>query len=266
MKRFVYFLVIIVVTASVLAAVFFREALARYAWERLRWPDPAIALIRRDADLLVSIGDYYFNGGAYDLERARSAYQGATIADAGSAAAHYQLARIHFVEGRNYDALQEIDRAIALAPGNLRALYIRGLVRGTVGDARGAAEDFERFVAWAPREWAGYNDLAWALSKQGKWEEMRDVAARGIAEAAGGEGNPWLWNMLGVAYLNLKKYSDAHNALSRAQERALVIGVSGWQQAYPGNNPDESAAGYVAFITAIEDNFAAVARAVDNAY
>ena len=118
---------------------------------------------------------------------------------------HYQLARIAFVRSDFDTALREINAELAANPENLRSLYVRGLIygyRGLLGDLALAESDFTRFTEWAPSEWAGYNDLAWILAKEGKYQEIETVMARALKNVPGGTENPWLWNMLGVARLN----------------------------------------------------------------
>ena len=82
---------------------------------------------------------------------------------------HYQLARIYFMKGDFNKALEEIDKELKAHPENLRSLYVRGLIFGYRGDFVAAEKDFNHFINWAPKEWAGYNDLAWVLDKQGKY-------------------------------------------------------------------------------------------------
>src|SRR3989338_315442 len=133
---------------SIVAIVFF----VFFAWERI------------DPKLEMQTGNYYFNGGAYDLEKAEEAFKRALRADPKILWGHYQLARIYFVKGEKEKALKEINKELEANPANLRSLYVRGLINGYSGDLKNAEEDFRRFTLWAPKEWAGYNDLAWILA------------------------------------------------------------------------------------------------------
>jgi hypothetical protein len=85
---------------------------------------------------------------------------------------------------------------------------------------------------------------------------MQSVAEQGIKKATGGRENPWLWNMRGVAELNLKKYTAAHKSFVQAKKFAEVLIDEDWRQAYPGNDPSESGGGRTAFLQAIEENLA----------
>jgi Flp pilus assembly protein TadD len=232
----------------------YSDSIARFAWRKLEWSALALMLVRRDADLAMRLGSYYFNGGAYDLGRAEEAYRKAVAINERQLMAHYELARIYFVRGDGSAALEEVSKEFAVNPSNGRVLYIRGLVRGYAGFFENAEDDFRRFVAWVPTEWAGYNDLAWILAKERKYADMAAVAREGIEKAAGGRENPWLWNMLGIAYLNLGDKRSAEAALLRAEELAAPLTEALWRQSYPGNDPSTSESGVAAFRRAIAEN------------
>ena len=207
------------------------------------------------------IGNYYFNGviggGKYNPDVAFKAYKKAVSINPKILWGHYQLARIIFIKGNYNEALVEINKELEANPENLRSLYVRGLIygyRNQAGDLAKAEADFFRFTKWAPKEWAGYNDLAWILSKQGKYEEAKDVIAAAFREIRESENNPWLWNALGEAGLNLKKYTGAADSFKKAKELAEKLTINDWARAYPGNNPASAEEGLSAFIAAIEEN------------
>src|SRR3989344_6442621 len=208
-----------------------------------------------DAGFLMRQGNFYFNGGAYDLEKAERAFQRAVRIEPGILWGHYQLARIYFVKGNSAKAIEEINKELEANPENLRALYVRVLIYGFSGRFGEAEEDFRRFTMWAPKEWAEYNDLAWILAKEGKYAEAEKAAQEGIKEALDGNKNPWLWNSMGVAQLNLKKYSEAKKSFEAVKKLAQNLTLQEWQRAYPGNNPEESARGLDAFKIAVQANF-----------
>lgn len=207
-----------------------------------------------DANLEMKTGNYYFNGGAYDLDKAESAFRRAVSADPNILFGHYQLARIYFVKGDSEKALSEINKELEANPTNLRSLYVRGLIYGYMKRLAEAEEDFKRFTLWAPKEWAGYNDLAWILAKAGKYAEAEKAADTGIKEANGGGKNAWLWNSLGVSQLNLRKYGEAEKSFRVALELAQNIPEAEWARAYPGNSPKEASGGLKVFKAAIEAN------------
>src|SRR3990167_2854627 len=207
-----------------------------------------------DAGFLMRQGNFYFNGGAYDLEKAERAFQRAVRIEPGILWGHYQLARIYFVKGNSAKAIEEINKELEANPENLRSLYVRGLIYGFSGRFGEAEEDFRRFTLWAPKEWAGYNDLAWILAKEGKYREAKEVLLEALKKTGRAEKNSWLWNSLGVAELNLGEYANARKSFTKAKESASMLPLKDWQDAYPGNNPEESARGLADFKRAIEEN------------
>lgn len=246
------------------AVYMFGDAEARYLWRRWQEPALAIALTRSDASFLMEIGNAYFGtvviGRAqsrYSPALARRAFQKAVAIEPDILWGHYSLARIAFTEGDFAEALTEIDAELAANPENLRALYIRGLIygyRGFTGDLYLAELDFTRFVEWAPSEWAGYNDLAWILAKEGKYSEIERLMVRAFKEVPGGQENPWLWNVLGVARLNLGEHAGAATALTKALSYAGRLTLTDWRRAYSGNSPTSDSGGLDAFLAGIRDN------------
>ena len=113
-----------------------------------------------------------------------------------------------------------------------------------------------RFVAWAPKEWAGYNDLAWILGREGKHAEAARVIEAAFAQVPLGEENAWLWNMLGVAQMNGGDMAAARTSFARAKELAALMTETEWGKAYPGNDPSTGADGLESFRAAIERNLA----------
>src|SRR3990167_684263 len=187
----------------------------------------------KDAAEAVRLGNYYFNGAGGD---------GLEKAEAG------------FVKGEKDRALEEINKELEVNPENLRSLYVRGLIYESSGKLAEAEADFKRFVLWAPKEWAGYNDLAWILAKEGKYREAKEVLLEALKKTGRAEKNSWLWNSLGVAELNLGEYANARKSFTKAKESASMLPLKDWQDAYPGNNPEESARGLADFKRAIEEN------------
>jgi len=148
----------------VIVSTFFisRDYLAGVAWEKYGQANLALALVSSDSDISMQLGNYYFNGGAYDLDKAETAFKKALLDNPKVLWGHYQLSRIYLVRGDFKNALKEAEKELEANPGNLRIFYVRGIVygyRGWDGDLEKAEADFRDFVEWAPKEWAGYNDL-----------------------------------------------------------------------------------------------------------
>ncbi|MBI3627625.1 MAG: hypothetical protein HY220_02675 [Candidatus Sungbacteria bacterium] len=227
-------------------------ALARVLWGH-RWGEVAVTLDQTDAKLASGIGAYYFNGGAYNLDIAEKAYRKAVTIDPRIFWGHYQLARIYFIEGKFDQAISETAKELGANPGNLRTLYVRGLIYGTQGDLVKAEDNFRRFTEWAPSEWAGYNDLAWVYSKDGKFKEAKETIRLAMRKIPNADTNPWLWNALGVAELNLGE-KDAQNSFESALNLAHHLSLQDWYKAYPGNQKDDAAQGLDQFKAAIKEN------------
>ena len=215
----------------------------------------------------MKIGNYYFSGGTatslggvsseFNVPRAKYAFEEAVSIDPSILWGHYQLARIYFIEGDFERALEEANNELKENPENLRALYVRGLIYGfreLPGDLDRAADDLRRFTLWAPAEWAGYNDLLWILLKQEKYKEAKEVAQGALTYAQGGETNPWLWNSLGVAELNLKEYGAAENSFKKALSYAEELTEEDWFIAYPGNGRALAQSGLTQFKIGIREN------------
>lgn len=246
----------VLVTAALAAAGIsaFSDELAGLAWHRYRNAPLALAIPHRNAGLASEIGNFYFGVGGYDLALATRAYRKAVAIDPKIFWGHYQLARIHFMRREYESALSEIALELEANPQNLRSLYVRGLIHGFGGNLALAEEDFQRFTQWAPKEWAGYSDLAWILLKRGKSREAADAIATAFREVPDAGENPWLWNSLGVARLNLREYQRAKIAFVKAQELVAGLSEQDWRRAYPGNNPTDAAGGLKAFRGAITEN------------
>ncbi|MDO8471229.1 MAG: tetratricopeptide repeat protein, partial [bacterium] len=196
-------------------------------------------------------------GGEYNLDIAEKAYQKAVSINPEILWGHYQLARIYFVKGDFNLALEEIAKELEANPENLRSLYVRGLIygyRNQAGDLAKAEADFQRFIEWAPSEWAGYNDLAWILSKRGKYKEVKETIAAAFHEISESGNNPWLWNALGVAELNLKEYKNAELSFGKAKQLTERLTEEDWRRSYPGNNPASAEEGLSSFLQAIDEN------------
>jgi len=228
-KRHVY---IVIFTVLFFIFLSYRESLAQYAWIKYGNAGAAIFLTS-NAQLVMQIGDHFFNRGGYDLDRAEKAFR----------------------KGETERALEEINLEITLNQWNLRSFYIRGLIYGYGKRFEAAENDFRRFIEWTPKEWAGYNDLAWVLAERGKYADAASTIKKAFEEIPEVmKNNPWLWNSLGVAYLNLEDYIKAEEAFLKAEEIAVSMPLAEWLKAYPGNDSDNASKGLENFKFAIQAN------------
>ena len=241
-------------------------SLAHYVWDKWHAGGLAVVFDRDDAVLAFTIGAYYFGNQfststaekrPYNLPLAQRAFGKAIQISPSLPLAHYMRARIEFIQSDFTSSLEDLNTELALSPGNKRTLYMRGLTyayRGVPGDLTLAERDFKDFVTWAPREWAGYNDLAFILAKEKHYGNAITVLKEGIAKADSGDKNPWLFDALGVMELNLGDPYDAVEALAKAQTFASSLTDADWQRAYPGNNPVKARDGISAMQAGIAEN------------
>ncbi len=246
--------IVLILLGSSLYVSALTDPIAKGLWERFRMGGTALALNKKDSALAFDIGTRNFGVDSYNIPLARRAFEKAISIDPGMLWGHYQLARVLFVEGKFEEALKEIEKELHYNPGNLRALYVRGLIYAYNKNLPGAEVDFKRFVEWVPTEWAGYNDLAWVLAQEGKYIEAKATLDQAFAKVRDADTNPWLWNNLGVQQLNLREYASATHSFERAKLFASTLTEKVWRTAYPGNDPVTNTGGIQAFQEAIETN------------
>ncbi len=235
-----------------IALVFFRGSVADFFWKKLSVSTPAV-LWSSDPQIVFAVGEYNFGGGAYNMSLAERAYKKTLSLDSSYPWANYQLGRIYLVKNKMLTAKSFLDKELEIYPDHDRVYYVRGIVNGFAKDLSTAEKDFETFINAHPSEWAGYNDLAWILLKGKKWQEAKNVIKRGL-DATGDNQNPWLWNGLGVAELNLSDYKNAKVSFETALVFAQELTESDWVRAYPGNDPKEASTGLLAFKEALKKN------------
>ena len=217
-----------------LACVTSQTTFARIAWRGYHRPDIALFLDRNDATLAMEIGNYYFNGGAYDIEKAKRAFERAREIDPKLVGTRFQLSRIEFLRSHFETALALANEEFAIHPEFDRVYYLRGLIYGYADDLPRAAEDFQQFLKTHEHSWAGHNDLAWIYFRQGKFEKVAEIAKRGLEL---NPGNAWLLATYGTALLNINKKDEARRVLSEALANIEKLTLENWGDAYPGNNP-----------------------------
>lgn len=248
------FLALGVVALFALQTILYLPPLSQWLWAVT--PSVPVAYVTtalnpRDITLQEKIGRYFFNHGAYDINRAKAAYERVLALDPESLPAHYQLGRIEFLRGDFFRAIRYIDRVLALDPDFAKGYYMRGLILGYRGDLNKAVEAFQEYVRRVPHEWAGYNDLAWLHFQLGEYEETLAVTTDGLKVGA---NNAWLLNMHGLALLNLNRKDEARTYFEQAKERADQMQPADWGIAYPGNDPAIYAEGLERMREAIEHN------------
>ncbi len=238
---------------ALFAAFLFAYAspVSEFLWKK--WHISAIWL-NRNPKLDFEIGNFYFNGGAYDLDKAERAFAAAVTLDPTMLWGHYQLSRVYFAKGELDKALAEINKELDLFPETLQSLYVRGLIYANSGRTEEAIKDFTLFTKWAPKEWAGYNDLAWVLTRAGKYTLAKETIEKAFKEIPDANRNPWLWNGLGLAELNLNKYENAEIAFKKAEVLSNTLTPNDWVRAYPSSDSKNADSDIIAFRVAISKN------------
>lgn len=256
-KKFSYriiFAAVVIAGAATFLVILNHSTIGNFLWNRFHFARAAV-FFRRDAGLVLEMGNYYFNVGGrgeYDLKKADEYFTLAIVIDPMVRDAWHQRARIAFLKGDFKDALEKINTQIALHGDELMAsYYIRGLIYGYDGQFDNAILDFKKFLSWDKNNWAAHNDLAWIYFQKGDYRKTGEVAERGLAMFP---QNPWLLTMKGVALLNEGKRPDARKVLEQALAQAKALTPEDWQRAYPGNDPTVAHEGLSEMIKAIEFN------------
>lgn len=175
-------------------------------------------------------------GSAYDVERAKYFYEKVLELDPSDLTANHQLARIEFLEGNFFDAMQYINRQIEIrGDAQPNSYYVRGLIEGFMGSYDAAAYDYERYLSLIPSaDWAGITDYAWVLLKAGRHEEARDILELGLVHFP---DNAWLLNNSAIALYEIGDYALARERSKKAVDAADKVTEEMWLKAYPGNDP-----------------------------
>ena len=230
-----FFLVILLFTLIPNRAA---SLLSYYVWEKYHI-NIGIVLNRYDVKYFKLLGNYYFANthDDFDIEKSFRAYKKVSSLDPGDFLATYNLSRIYFSNGNLDEALVYIEKAIKLNPENKRPFYIKGLIETYKKDFKAAEKSFQRFIEWAPTEWAGYNDLAWVYLQDKKFIEAKKTTEEGIEKAS--KENILLHNNLGVANLHLGNYQLALREFLYVKEGYYTMPIKEWFDAFPGNSPEQ---------------------------
>ncbi len=230
-------IIIIISTVIIICALIwhFRISESYFLWSHFSLEKIATTLNSDDSSLFLEIGnDYFGHGKTYDVKKAEVAYIRAIEIRPDFLEAHYQLGRIHFINGKFTSALTEIAIVLRIDPNFKKAYYMHGLINGYKGDLDAAIWGFSEFIKRDDFNWAGYNDLAWIYFKKGDYQKMKEAAEKGLTHA---ERNPWLNNIYGTALMNLGEKEAAKTAFRIALEESEKMTPVDWGKSYPGNNP-----------------------------
>lgn len=165
--------------------------------------------------------------------------------------ANYQLSRVNFINGKQYQAVKYADKELELYPENCRTNYVRGLAYAYDDKLNSAIENFKAFNICFPDSWAGHNDLAWFYFRQGDYVSAKKTIEQVINKYP---TNPWIQNSYGVALMNSGDLSKAMYAFAAANRVASAMTESDWGSAYPGNDSGIYEEGLTAMRDTIKKN------------
>ncbi len=115
--------------------------------------------------------------------------------------------------GKEQGALDEFTKALALDPGNPRALLWQALLYTRLNRWTDSERTYNRLLEKRPNYWVAYNNLGYALHCQGKYQaavnsyRTASLAAPGSALAFGS---------LGAESLQIGKFVDASEYLKKS--------------------------------------------------
>lgn len=196
------------------------------------------------------------NAAAYDPDTALAFFLTSAALDARHPFAVHEIARLYFLKG---------DFAQALSYSNIQvryhgaaypnAYYVRGLIKGFMGDYDGARRDYEEYLRSDVTNWAALNDYAWVLLKAGRANAAAIATARGLTHFP---QNPWLLNSRAIALAELGQLREARDAARDAVRASMQLTEEEWLIAYPGNDPRVAAQGILTLQESTRRNLGAV--------
>ena len=209
-------------------------------------------------------GAYHFDARdahVYDLNRAESFFYRARNIDPQLPLVEHQLARIAFLRGDFFTALQRVDTELSRDKPAASSYYLRGLIKGFMEDYDGAALDYKKYIESDPTNWAATNDLAWVFLKANRPQDALE-AINNIID--GWPHNPWLLNSKAIALSELGRNAEALVSAKAAETEVVKLSEEAWSSAYPGNDPLIAAQGLAAFKKAVGDNVHSIEVALQN--
>jgi tetratricopeptide (TPR) repeat protein len=152
----------------------------------------------------------YFQG---EYEQAATAYRAILAAQPQNADALYQLAAVQLARGLEFEALEYIDRAIALVPDEPRLHAMRGYLLDDFELYREALAAYERAIELDPTDANTHNNRGVLLDTLGREEEAAQAFARAL------ELDPNLPTAVFHTAMNLVKLDRDEEAVSLLERR-----------------------------------------------
>ena len=186
-------------------------------------------------DTLAAAARLYAGMGAYD--KARDTFARAIAGQPGDPSLRAGMALVLLRQGDTKAALAQSRKRLELAPDDVDAAFMVGMLEEGAGDKRSAATYYERVLKTSPEHWASLNNLALLRLGEGRKDEALSLASRAgqsapdnptvldtlahIHEASGdANGAARARLRLGELYLNENRAEDARKVLKKAAREA----------------------------------------------
>lgn len=186
----------------------------------------------------------------YDIDRAAVLFDRVYAMNPNHPYVQHQRARVAFLRSDFSVALMRIDEAVEKGT-TPSSYYMRGLIKGFMGDYEGAAKDYEMYLRTDPKNWAAITDYSWVLIKAGKPLEGLVALDWGLLYWP---DNPWLLNTKATAHFDRGEYIKAKDAIMKAKSAVDSVTPDAWSRAYPGNDPLIAPQGVDVFRKSVEEN------------
>jgi tetratricopeptide (TPR) repeat protein len=227
--------------------------------------EDAHLLFTGSAELAYEYGAVHFEAEhphLYDVDRAEALFARAQKQNSDLEYVDHQLARIAFLRADFNNALGHINRQIQNHGENTpSSYYVRGLIRGFLGQYDAAAKDYEVYLRHNETNWAALNDYAWVLLKAGRHKDALSAAQKGLTYSP---DNTWLLNSAAIALFELGKMEEAYTYAKRAAESVASVKEKDWLIAYPGNDPKIAGEGLAALKDSIITNMHRIEEKLQN--
>lgn len=126
---------------------------------------------------------------------------------------HLAMGFVSEQTGQTQEAIQEINKALALDPSDPQTLVWQGQLYNRLNRWADAERTYQRVLSQRPNSWLAYNELGVALNNQGKYPQAID-AFRAACVAA--PGNTMAFSNVGTVYLQLGDASEAVEYLKKS--------------------------------------------------
>lgn len=148
--------------------------------------------------------------------------------------AHYQLARLYFIKGDLYRAINEGEQELALYKESDSVYYLLGLSYGFLGQTHLGIDAFSHYIEKNPETWAARNDKAWLQFRIGDFEGALKTIEPVLKYYP---LTPWVQNTHCILLINTKKYNQAKSVCEKAKVIIDNMKPEDWGHSYPGNDP-----------------------------